>query len=147
MLIRFFCDRCFIIRIFFHWWKKLWIIKRLSQKALLLFGFRVITTKYIWVLLVISDSQTEFSKQLTHSNSKTPFQFSFWFSNHLLHKLLQKLIFHSILLPLLLGPPPSSLSPIFYVGFDISDFLPEQKTFLEPTLATLSWRGEGRSYF
>ena len=115
MLMRPFCNRCFIIQIFFHWWKKVWMIEHLSQKGLLLFGFRVITTKYIWVLLVISDSQTEFSKKLTHSNSKTSFQFSFWFSNNLLHKLLQKLIFHSILLP---APPrPSLLSSMLALIF------------------------------
>ena len=50
---------------------------------------------------------------MTHSNSKTSFQFSFWFSNNLLHKLLQKLIFHSILLPAL--PRPSPLVPPSYL--------------------------------
>ena len=93
----------------------------------------------VWVLLVISDSQTEFSKNLTHNNSKTPLYFSFWFSDNLLHKSLEKLIFHSVLLLL-------ALPRIFSVVFDFSDLLAEQETFFEPTLATLSWRGEGRSY-
>ena len=88
----------------------------------------------VWVLLVISDFQTEFSKTLTHNNSKTPFHFSFWFSDNLLHKFLEKLIFRSILLFL-------PLALIFSVGFDFSDLLAEQEAFLEPTLATLSWRG------
>ena len=60
-------------------------------------------------------------------------------SNHL-PKFLEKLIFHSILLFL-------PLPPIFNVGFDFSDLLAEQETFLEPTLATLSWRGEGEGLF
>ena len=94
----------------------------------------------VWVLLVISDSQIEFSKKLIHNNSKTPFHFSFWFSDNFLHKFLEKLIFYSILLFL-------PLPPIFNVGFDFSDLLAEQETFLEPTLATLSWRGKGGVIF
>ena len=94
----------------------------------------------IWVWLVISDSQTEFSKKLTHINSKTSFHFALWFSDNLLHKFLGKLIFHSILLIL-------PLPRIFNVRFDFSDLLAEQESFLEPTIATLGWRGEGRGYF
>ena len=54
---------------------------------------------------------------------------------NLLHIFLEKLIFPIILLFL-------ALSPIFNVGFHFSDLLTEQETFLEPLIATLSWRGE-----
>ena len=68
----------------------------------------------VWVLLAISDSQTEFSKKLTHNNSKTPFYFSFWFSGNLLHYFLEKLIFHSILL--FLPPSPYIQCWIWFFG-------------------------------
>ena len=70
---------------------------------------------------------------------------------NLLHKFLENLIFYSRSLPT--SPPPllpplhSPLPPIFYVGFDFSDLLAQQETFLEPTLATLTWREGERGYF
>ena len=51
-----FCDRFFIVQIFF---------------ALICLYFKL--SLNIWVLLAISGFQTEFSKKLTHNNSKTPF--------------------------------------------------------------------------
>ena len=38
------------MRPFFHWWKKVSMIKHLPRKGLLLFGFQVITTKYEFCL-------------------------------------------------------------------------------------------------
>ena len=130
MLMELFCSRCFIIQTFFHYWKKVWMTKHLSQKGLLFFGFPVITTNYEFRLYTSDKS----------NNSKTPFLFLFWFSDSLLHKSLEKLVFHSIMLFL-------PLPPTFSIGFDFSDLLADQKTFLEPTLATLNWRGEGWGYF
>ena len=87
-----------------------------------------------WVLLLTSDSQTEFSKQLSNKYSKTLFYFLFWFSDNLVHKFLEKVIFHSTLLVL-------PLLPICNVWFYFSDLLAEQESFFESTLATLRSRG------
>ena len=93
-----------------------------------------------WVLLLTSDSQTEFSKQLSNKYSKTLFYFLFWFSDNLVHKFLEKVIFHSTLLVL-------PLLPICTVWFYFSDLLAEQESFFDSTLATLRSRGGERGYF
>lgn len=83
-------------------------------------------------------TQIQFSKKLTHNNSKSAFYFSCWFSDNLLHKFLEKLIFHSILLILPLSP---------YIQGWIWFFGVVGRAGNIPSTSNNELEGEGRGHF